>query len=197
VVAVEAASLLPRDVCDLCANTDLGGPIPTVYHEDGHMGDDRTIHGCNATQILSCKPGDNEGEVEYGLSPGTQDLFTLERGWGSDSDLDGVRDCYDNCRKDPNPEQEDLDVDGLGDACDPDDDGDGVKDGSDDCPAAYNPDQADADGDGIGDACERCAPEAAYALSFKSPPPVDPVLQPVTPGSIAGGGWAAESAGRR
>ncbi len=68
-----------------------------------------------------------------------------------DSDNDGFgdpghpeNDCADdNCPDDFNPEQEDADLDGVGDVCD-------------NCPALSNPDQEDTDLDGIGDSCDTC-----------------------------------------
>jgi len=63
-----------------------------------------------------------------------------------------------------NPDQADIDADGLGNACDPctDTDGDGYGNPgypantcpTDNCPYTYNPSQADADSNGIGDACD-------------------------------------------
>jgi hypothetical protein len=71
-----------------------------------------------------------------------------------DSDRDGIIDALDNCPSAPNPDQRDLDGDGLGDLCDPDRDGDGVLDQTDNCPMVANADQTDFDGDGLGDACD-------------------------------------------
>jgi hypothetical protein len=53
---------------------------------------------------------------------------------GSDWDSDGIRNALDNCMKQPNPTQTDLDGDGQGDVCDSDRDGDGQLDAVDPCP---------------------------------------------------------------
>ncbi|MCH7752295.1 MAG: IPTL-CTERM sorting domain-containing protein, partial [Planctomycetes bacterium] len=85
---------------------------------------------------------------------------------GGDPDEDG-RDtlCGDNCPDDFNPDQEDCNDDGEGDACEPedeqDDDGDGVCNGVDNCPEDANgpgdeENQLDTDEDGVGDVCDPC-----------------------------------------
>ena len=85
---------------------------------------------------------------------------------GPDSDLDGIPDaniscwdanCFpDNCPGIPNSGQEDIDNDGMGDACDPDIDDDGIENTEDNCPRDPNWEQFDVDDDGIGDACDNC-----------------------------------------
>ena len=79
-----------------------------------------------------------------------------------DRDSDGVCDDSDSCRDCWNPDQADVDHDGLSecwrcDWCDgpgTDTDWDGFCDGVDNCPAAWNQSQSDTDRDGIGNACD-------------------------------------------
>ena len=72
-----------RDAQDECPDTRLDSPIPRIELRPGHMGDRATIRGCNASQILACKPGQSDGEVKYGLTPGTQQIFAARTGWAA------------------------------------------------------------------------------------------------------------------
>jgi len=84
----------------------------------------------------------------------------LDDGGGNGTDFDqpcaggAVAGCDDNCPQSPNPDQVDLNVNGVGDGCEDDWDGDGIVNGADNCPWVANGDQADQDGDLLGDACD-------------------------------------------
>ena len=89
-----------------------------------------------------------------------------------DIDADGVPNSSDDCLTVKNPNQSDIDHDGIGDACDPDQldgDGDGVANSHDNCPRRGEPDagrrrsrrhgrrcDSDRDGDGIPDLYDNC-----------------------------------------
>lgn len=102
-----------------------------------------------------------------------------------DKDQDGVPDVEDSCPEVANPQQRDLDQDGLGDVCDEDLDGDGVANGVDNCPEIANVDQEDPDGDGLGQACdpneEREEPEDPDDPDDPNDP-ADPGVEPQEPG---------------
>jgi hypothetical protein len=68
----------------------------------------------------------------------------------------------DNCPEVYNPKQEDNDLDGFGDSCDPDDDNDSIVDRYDNCSKDYNPNQKDTDEDGRGNICDLCPILAIY-----------------------------------
>ena len=81
-------------------------------------------------------------------------------------DGDGIADNIDNCPTTYNPDQADVDANGIGDECDTqywknlylngksDSDHDGTCNACDNCPNNCNLEQLDADGDGIGDVCD-------------------------------------------
>ncbi len=110
---------------DACDDDDDNDRLPDAEEEDG-LSDPHD-------------PDTDDDEVCDG--PGSPDEEVCEAG-------------PDNCPATPNPEQEDLDGDDIGDECDQDIDGDGLDNEEDNCPYISNPVQEDLDDDGEGDACE-------------------------------------------
>jgi len=130
-----SAMLPPLKTKDAIVNAPAAGRY-AVYDGNGYM--------TNPTDPNDFTVGDDVGGM----------LRFLAFAAAGDSDGDGIADDIDNCPAIANPLQEDVDGDGIGDACEPDSDGDGVIDDLDNCPATPNPGQEDADLDGIGDACD-------------------------------------------
>ena len=94
-----------------------------------------------ASQAVESSHGPDDFALEVTVPSGEHELMTV---WtqdgetlasdrrtvvhtapGVDRDSDGVADSSDNCVRQPNEDQADLDNDGAGDACDSDVDGDG------------------------------------------------------------------------
>jgi hypothetical protein len=90
---------------------------------------------------------------DSGGNVGSDASVALDLCEGEDTDVDNIPDVCDNCPDTSNSGQEDMNGNGIGDACD-DIDGDGVIDTADNCPVATNSDQLDTDEDGLGNACD-------------------------------------------
>jgi len=120
---------------------------------------------CDDPPLGSSVPSDLGGN-RYGLFVGASqnrpgpwvfevDNMCLSPNGLPDADDDGIADDDDNCPNTPNANQNDIDGDLIGDACDDDIDGDGILNDVDNCPFDYNPSQSDFDGDFIGDVCDQ------------------------------------------
>jgi len=98
-------------------------------------GEDNSANRASWSTVLST-PVLNDGTeiTTYNFTKGNDGwdpIPALEA--SDDSDRDGILDANDNCIYTYNPDQADMDSDGIGDVCD-DSDGDGLVDADDSCP---------------------------------------------------------------
>ena len=129
-----------------CENED-----PALTH--GYFYDYRQF-GCEHPVSGNDQDGDLLGDTPVLIFPSDDAIFPSSRG-----------PVCDNCPQDFNPDQYDIECDGIGDRCDScptieddgaDQDGDEISDACDNCPEDFNPDQVDSDYDAVGDTCDNC-----------------------------------------
>ncbi len=113
--------------------------------------------------VLQYKYEDPDGDLLFG----GEDICPIDYNPDQeDLDSDGVGDVCDNALNTWNPDQKDTDGDGIGDVEETGDiDGDGVPDVVDLCLSVQDPDQLDTDLDEIGDECDPCPDDADPADS--------------------------------
>jgi hypothetical protein len=134
--------------------------------------------------VLSSSTGTVVTNPHYPERTAVEGIIDVAHPWAafvSDGDGDDFRDSVDHCPDDPTLANVDCDLDGTGDACDPDTvdgDGDLVDDACDNCPSTPNEAQSDLDGDGIGDACDDDS-DADGVPDGEDCEPLDPSVGPV------------------
>ena len=111
------------------------GPIFTLQYV---ISDEAPDDECRELTTENVEATDDNGFPLQVISSQGEYCFATEVE-PEDSDEDGILRCDDNCPETENPEQEDLDEDGYGDACDEDIDDDDFLNEEDVCPRS-NPD---------------------------------------------------------
>jgi len=137
------------DNCPRVANPAIGGLQIDTDNDQIGDGCDGDIDGDGVPNLSDACPLDGS------ISAPREDQLSL---CFPDADGDGVSEvdphAPDVCGTVFDPDQSDLDGDGIGDACDPDIDGDGFANLQDTCSFKANANQLDSDRDGLGDACD-------------------------------------------
>jgi len=127
--SIPTVELKPNNYADIDGDGVLEVNDPQAGIVDGMSL--ASTYGCTCEQILDCKPGQNNGEIKNGCSPGTIEVWKTQTGWSQEcQDLTtyGVLVVRDGIAK---PVLEDTDLDGIPDVDDTDDDGDGIPDTED------------------------------------------------------------------
>lgn len=108
-----------------CQNSDGSGPITTSVGFGGDFGTADGPYDCPEGTLLTGLEGQSvfNGETIRYVQITCSGVTVPP-----DGDGDGVPDADDNCPNDANPDQADVDGDGIGDACDGDNDNDGILD---------------------------------------------------------------------
>jgi len=176
----ESPNAAPSDITlsssSVDENVTIGTTVGSLSTTDSDSGDthtyslvagsgdtDNASFSISGSYLLSAASFDFETKNSYSMLVQTIDsggaTFTkpftvIINNIDEDSDGDGITNNLDNCQSSANPNQADIDNDGIGDPCDPDDDNDGILDSSDNCRLTPNSDQEDSDLDGIGNACD-------------------------------------------
>ncbi len=102
-----------NETCDAGAATCQAGTSPVCVGQ--------CLTGACIEPFGICQPLPDGSICDAGGSCDTCQGGACTQGAGPDADGDGICDVLDNCPLDANPDQSDVDSDGLGDLCDPND----------------------------------------------------------------------------